>query len=396
MRTARLFLPALLGVALFAGAAHAQPRPTKPPDTRSTLPEPARQAWDRATSLSKNNDHNGASVEYQRAYDLSHNPRVLFDLGVEEKSAGHYVRARQHWEQELTEGETVLTEAEKTELKADIQVVTKYITTFTVDVNEPGATVFIDDVAMSGATPFTSPIPIDPGEHTIRVQKDGFLPEIFKVVIKVGTPEAHSFVLKPDMEHRKAMVNVSVDGAPSATVFMDGKDMGPAPFHGEVTAEHHTFTAHADGFVDASKSIDAQYKETYEISLSLSAVRHQAKLIVDVYPAGASLLVDDKTVEGNHWEGTLDTHGGHTVTVKKQGYTPEVRDITLQDDEVRRLDIHLNEEKLGKTFIWWMVGTLAVVGGGAAASYFVFKQNSPGAYSGTYPPGLTQASRPFR
>ena len=48
-------------------------------DVRSTLPDPARHAWDAAKQLAGASDYKGALVEFQRAYELSRNPRVLYN-----------------------------------------------------------------------------------------------------------------------------------------------------------------------------------------------------------------------------------------------------------------------------------------------------------------------------
>src|SRR5215472_10091115 len=116
-----------------------------PTDVRSQLPDAARKAWDAAKQLAGANDYKGALVEFQRAYDLSQNPRVLFNVG-----AGK------------------LTPAETTELKNAIAIVQQFVTTIEVAANEPDATLFIDDYAV-GKTPFIGPVRIDVGKHTLRL-----------------------------------------------------------------------------------------------------------------------------------------------------------------------------------------------------------------------------------
>ena len=77
----------------------AQPRPGPPAgDVRSQLPEGARKAWDAAKQLAEAKDYKGALVELQRAYELSHNPRILYNIGALEKLLTHYARAVDAWE----------------------------------------------------------------------------------------------------------------------------------------------------------------------------------------------------------------------------------------------------------------------------------------------------------
>ena len=107
-RTLPLAVAALLAVE--SGRSRAPPaRRSAAIDVRAQLPEPARKAWDAAKQLAGASDYSGALVEFQRAYELSHNPRVLFNVGVTEKLLTHYARAVDAWEKELSEGAGKLT-----------------------------------------------------------------------------------------------------------------------------------------------------------------------------------------------------------------------------------------------------------------------------------------------
>ena len=78
--------------------------PAKPKTIREELPDAARKDWDSAKELFEAQDFPGALVEYQRAYDLSKNPRVLYNVGVCEKNLRHYAKATTRWKQMLAEG----------------------------------------------------------------------------------------------------------------------------------------------------------------------------------------------------------------------------------------------------------------------------------------------------
>src|SRR5580704_1874698 len=92
----------------------AQPRPAGPSviDVRSQLTENARKAWDSAKQLAEAKDYKGALVELQRAYELSNNPRILYNVGALEKLLTHYARAVDAWERGLREGTGRLTPTE--------------------------------------------------------------------------------------------------------------------------------------------------------------------------------------------------------------------------------------------------------------------------------------------
>src|SRR5450432_1021923 len=178
-RSARVTLTATMTATLTVESAFAAPpappapaAPAAAVDVRSQLPDTARKAWDAAKQLAGASDYRGALVEFQRAYEISHNPRVLFNVGVTEKLLTHYARAVDAWEKEQTEGAGQLSATELGELKNAIAQ--QFVTTIDVTANEPDATLSIDDYRI-GKTPFPGPVRIDVGKHVLKLSKEGFV-----------------------------------------------------------------------------------------------------------------------------------------------------------------------------------------------------------------------------
>jgi hypothetical protein len=184
-------------------------------------------------------------------------------------------------------------------------------------------------------------------------------------------------------------VAVTVGGAPSATIFVDGKDMGPAPFKGELTAERHTIEARAPGFVTVGQTVDVQYKQPMSLVLSLSQERHEGKLKVTA-PEGAEIAIDEKKVGATSWEGNVSTTGGHHLVVTKPGFQTYSTDVFVADDQTREMDIPLNRE-VGTSWVAWGVGSLLVVTGGIVAGYYIFKPADQQPFTGNLSPGLVTA-----
>lgn len=391
-RIATVVLAALL-TAHAPRPAAAQPRPAAAPpgDVRSQLPEPARRAWDAAKQLFGANDFKGALVEFQRAYDLSQNPRVLFNVGITEKSLTHYARAVDAWDKELREGAGKLTPAETSELKNAIDIVKQFVTTIDVTANEPDATLYIDDYAV-GKTPFVGPVRIDVGKHTLKLTKDTFVDAVQQVDVASGQKTPVNFKLEP--KSKTALVAVTVGGAPSATIFVDGKDMGPAPFKGELSAERHTIEARAPGFVTVGQTVDVQYKQPMSLVLSLSQERHEGRLKVTA-PEGSEIAVDEHKVGSGSWEGVVSTTGGHQLVVTKPGFQTYSTEVFVADDQTRDVNVPLNRE-VGTSWVAWGIGSILVVTGGIVAGYFVFKPADQSPYTGTFNPGLTTAGHAIR
>src|SRR5690348_1982677 len=68
---------------------------------RDSLPLEARGHWDAALALAQRKNWDGARTSFKAAYDISKNPRVLFNIGVAEKELGRYAAALDYFKQEL-------------------------------------------------------------------------------------------------------------------------------------------------------------------------------------------------------------------------------------------------------------------------------------------------------
>ncbi len=353
------------------------------------LPSAARDSWIRGRALQQRTppDCRGAIAEFQRAYEVSANPLVLRNIAVCEKELSHYVRSVDTFERELKEGAGRISASEKAEIERFLQILKKYTTTLEIVANEVEATLFIDDQDF-GKTPFLGPIRVDVGRHRLRLHKERFKDEIVESLdFTADRPSKWTFKLEPLV--RTSPVTVTITGAPNAKIFLDGREIGDAGKTFEVTAEHHTFEARVPGNTHepARQTVDVKFGEPMTIVLNLSASRHQGKAIITVEPFGALIEIDGKVVGQTRWEGNLPS-GGHQLVIKKGGYDPQQQELVLGDDQVRTLNVTLLETRT-QSWIWWTLGTVAVVGAGATVSYFVFKAKNEPAYDGTFAtPGL--------
>jgi hypothetical protein len=190
--------------------------------------------------------------------------------------------------------------------------------------------------------------------------------------------------------NKTALVSVTVGGAPSATVFIDGRDVGPAPFKGELSADRHTIEARAPGYVTVGQTVDVLYKQPMALVLSLSAERHEGRLHV-IAPEGAEITVDTRVVGAGTWEGVVSTTGGHQLVVHKPGFQTYSTEVFVADDQVRDVNVPLNRE-VGTSWVAWGVGSILVVTGGIVAGYFVFRPTSSNPFVGTLDPGITPSA----
>jgi hypothetical protein len=189
---------------------------------------------------------------------------------------------------------------------------------------------------------------------------------------------------------KTALVAITVGGAPSATVYIDGKDVGPAPFKGELTAERHTIEARSPGFVTVGQTVDVEYKQPMSLVLTLSPERHQGRLHV-VAPEGAEIALDQRAVGSGVWDGVVSTTGGHQLVVKRPGFQTYSTEVFVADDQTREVNVTLNKE-VGTSWVAWGIGSLLVVTGGIVAGYFIFQPANQPAIAGNLDPGIATTS----
>jgi len=359
----------------------AQPAKKKP--LREQLAADAQKHWDTALALYQRGLWDGARTSFSAAYDASKNPRVLFNVAVCEKNLGRFARAIDVFKRELAEGEGQLSAEEEAELKFQIQGLEQFVAQLTVDVNESGAEVYVDDDKV-GTSPLPAPVSVQLGERRVRVTKAGFSDARETLELKGGA--SGRVAIKLVAINKTSLVNVSVVGPASAVVKIDGKEVGRSPYKGQVgvSAEPHQFSAEAPGYVPATQSTVVRENETLNLTLQLSEEQQKGKLTVLATPEGATIELDGKTVGATRWDGPVST-GTHQVVVKKQGYYPWSYDVDVPRGGERTVSTTLNQDR-NNSFVPWLIGTILVVGASTAAIYFVTRPKDEEPVKGTLPP----------
>jgi hypothetical protein len=352
-----LVVPPLLASA--PSTAWAQPRKT----TREQLPLEARGHWDAAIALVGQKNWSAARTSFMAAYDMSKNPRVLFNVGVAEKELQHYGAALEIFKRELAEGKGKLSADEEREIQGVIAGLEKYVAQLTIEVNEKDAEIYIDADKID-TTKLPGPYTVALGERRVRAVKPGFAEAVETVQLAGGGSGKAVLKLQPLI--RTSRVNVSVVGPSNAIVKIDGKERGPAPYAGEVavSAEPHQFSAEAPGYVAATQSAIVKEGEALNLTLQLSVEQAKGKLIVQAKPEGATIEIDGKVAGAGHWEGPVDATT-HQIVVKKQGYYTWTHDVDVPKGGERSVTASLNEDR-NTSFVPWMIGTI-VIGAGVIA-----------------------------
>ena len=165
----------------------------------------AKAHYEAGLRLYEAEDYDAARVEFERAYALSPNYRILYNLGLVLKLKADYVGALKYFELYLEEGIDA-PEARKREVESEIQQLKQIVARVSVTTNVPGAEVAVDDVPVC-KTPLTKPILVNPGRRRISATKKGRIPA--SRVIDIASRDQESVVLELGEERQVIVLDKS-------------------------------------------------------------------------------------------------------------------------------------------------------------------------------------------
>lgn len=138
----------------------------------------ARPHFTRGVELYKDGDFRGALIEFQRAYQIAPNFRILYNIGKANLELLDYPAALVAFERYLAEGGAEVPTDKRTEVEAEIPKLRQRVAYLTIECNAPGVEIWVDEV-MVGKTPFSKEVVVGTGRHKISVK--GQSPEVVEV-----------------------------------------------------------------------------------------------------------------------------------------------------------------------------------------------------------------------
>ena len=217
---APLALGFTLATALAASAASAQGVPA------GFLPSPAaiseaRDRFNRGVALSQEHSYNAAMVEFQRAFELTRNPAVLFNISATHELTGHYVEALDAMLdfERLAPADTV--SSRRAEVTAALGRLRGRVGTIMIRFDAAGLSVRIDNLERA-VTEARTGLRVPAGRHRISLSAPHFSPREEEVDIAGGSTVVLSEPLVPERAFMAVECNVTgaevlVDGHPVAT-----------------------------------------------------------------------------------------------------------------------------------------------------------------------------------
>jgi tetratricopeptide (TPR) repeat protein len=151
------------------------------PDPGASEPSPevnaeARRRFDRGIEMYADGDFALALIEFNRAYQLVANYRVLYNIGQVNLQLGRYADARRALEAYVKQGGSDVSPERASSVQKDLAMLEQRTAFLTVTTNVPGAEILLDDIKV-GIAPLAEPLLVDAGLHRISARKSGYMPK---------------------------------------------------------------------------------------------------------------------------------------------------------------------------------------------------------------------------
>jgi len=148
--------------------------PKQVPATQDpAVTETARQHFQRGVAYYKDSDFKLALVEFTRAYELTKNYRVLYNIGQVNHQLSNYAKAMLALGRYLDEGGDEIPAERRAAVTSDLDDLRAKTAEVEVQVNVNGAEIWLDDVLV-GRVPLGQPLIVDAGDHRFEARLEGY------------------------------------------------------------------------------------------------------------------------------------------------------------------------------------------------------------------------------
>jgi tetratricopeptide (TPR) repeat protein len=203
---------------------------------------------------------------YQKAYDLSGDPALVYNLGRALEAMGEYPDALDKLEQFEREAPPAL-QKKVTGLKEHLADLKNRITTITITTNVGGARLLVREKA-AGTLDHETKVRARAGPATIEVAAEGY--ESFKTSLDL--PGGTSITVNaPLVAKKKAPEDalIVVRTKPQADIALDGKALGRAPLEQRLAPGSYVLTANAEGYNEERVPMTLALGDRRELDLEL-------------------------------------------------------------------------------------------------------------------------------
>jgi hypothetical protein len=187
----------VLFLALTVAAPHAFAQATGDPVADPASVEEARHRFQRGVELYREGSFDAALAEFNKAYQLAPNYRVLYNLAQVQTERHDYIAAVKMLEQYLKQGANEIPPERREQVEQELRALKGRVSELVVSTNVQGAELLVDGASM-GELPAKEPIVVNSGVRRLMVRKTGYTTTSRSVTIAGGEAVRLEFELTKD------------------------------------------------------------------------------------------------------------------------------------------------------------------------------------------------------
>ncbi len=242
--------------------------PAKP--LAETLTGEALSEYESASILYRDGDYAGALTKFNHSYELSQDPRLLWNIAVCEKNLRHYANVQRLVTRYLAEGGSFLTAEDRASAEALLTAIASFVSSLTVNVNPAGAAVIVDG-RLVGKSPLPEALNVDMGSHVIGAQLEGYVEQKRTIELVGGRSTDVSFELQ-EMRHEGKL---RVFAGPREEIYIDGKIAGIGQWEGVLPSGVHRVRVTAPEKKPYESDVSVTDEQVSSVNVSLSDIEKQ-------------------------------------------------------------------------------------------------------------------------
>ncbi|WP_437900045.1 PEGA domain-containing protein [Sorangium sp. So ce124] len=251
----------------------------------ATLTGEAKAEYEAARILFNDGDYRNAIIKFERSFELSGDPRLLWNIALCQKNLKRYARLLGTVEKLLRDAGPQLGEQDRKDAAALIEATKAYVSRLDLKASEAGATVFVDGEEV-GQTPLSEPVLLDVGTRKIRVTKKGFKDVEVSQQVTGGGDVTVTATLEKEVHQGRLIVTA----APDAVISIDGRVVGRGGYDGPVPSGGHALRVTASGMVSHQSEVMIQDDQTRRVQVTLVPQPKQGNVETWLWIGGGVLV----------------------------------------------------------------------------------------------------------
>jgi hypothetical protein len=194
----------------------------------------AAQAYQSGRDLFRHQDYQSAAIEFRRAFRLSKDPRLLWNIAACENKAHRYAEAYEVLQRYTESSDSRIDSGQKERAQKIMSSIRQWVIMVKLVIQPAGASVVVDGQPR-GQSPLKRALLLNIGTHTIVVNKQGFKAKSLALQAEGGDSLVRRFVLQKEVTTGQ----LSIEAGEGSLISVDGRMMGTGAWSGHLPAGRH-------------------------------------------------------------------------------------------------------------------------------------------------------------